>query len=195
MRSGFNFFIVLAVVFAIGPAHAEGGDTLSAHRNFVSFNPIALIGGGMGANYERMFGRTGFVLEGEYTFPVLTSTGYNLTMACRFHFRASDLSGFVGPFVKLGMVQSYIVDDYRNEFRYRFRYGSAGIAIGKRGSLWARHHWLYTARFGLGYPFKKEWSWNPPPPDQINGVSVDFLKELIGIPAVIDGELTAGLGF
>jgi hypothetical protein len=164
------------MVFVTLPSAGDTADTLQPHRNFIGFNPLSLVLGGITTNYERVNGHHGFLVEGQYTFPLLGSSSYEGGLAYRYHLSKSDLGGFIGPFVKTGYLESKVHDESRNEYRYTFSYTTLGLTIGKRGDLWARYHLHYATRIGLGYPVKSNWEWSPLPPEKIGGGFDEFFE-------------------
>jgi hypothetical protein len=168
----------------------EGVDSARVHGYFLGINPLSLVFGGLSMNLERVTGRHGLFVEGNYTSPLFGSEGYEGCLAYRFHFRASDRGGFFGPFVRTGYMASKIRDESRTDYRYSLHYTTFGMTVGKRKYLWARHGWLYTWRLGIGYPLRSSFSWDTQPPEKINGVSTGFLEAVVKASSWLDGELS-----
>ncbi len=197
MRNRGVLFVVTLLLFSV-PAMAidiDTGDTVRPNPNFISFDPVTLVLGGLNANYERLFGHCGILVEGNYTFPLLGSKSYDGVLACRYHFVESNTGGFVGPYIKTGGLEGSIANGSGTTYRYNFHYTTAGLSLGYRGWLWQRHHLLYTVRLGGGYPLSTTWSWNIAPPGTINGVSTDFVKTIAEFPGYFDSEAGISFGF
>jgi hypothetical protein len=138
MRIAAGFISLLVFTTASPASTLECGDTVHGYQNFVSFNPLSLIVGGVGATYERIFGHYGVVAEGVYGFSTAGSSSSYGELSGHYHFRESNLGWFIGPFLKFGDASAKLADDSGDEYRYIFKYSTIGFTAGTCASLWAK---------------------------------------------------------
>jgi hypothetical protein len=187
-------FIALLTCCAWADQLSTEADTSARKSNYISFSPISLLVGAVNGNFEHLFGRHGAFIEGEYGLPLLAKTRV-VSLAYRYHFSDNVLSGFCGPYVKVGYV-SQKVDDTQNRasYEYALNYTAVGADIGRRGNLWKKFRLLYTLRVGLGYPFHAI-DWQPYRPEKIGALWTSTFEKIILINAILDAEFTATFSF
>ena len=160
-------------------------------HNRIQLNPLGLLSGTVGGNYEFRFDRHhALAIEGFYTIPLFGSKGNGLGGIYRYYYKQNT---FLGIFFRSGFLSSKLTSPVRGDtttYTLDLSYTTIGPNWGK--AWYFKKRFLICYRIGIGYPIKQELAWKN---DLAYPESPKLIETLYGISACMDSELTIGISF
>jgi hypothetical protein len=184
------------VLVSINLAFSQEVDNKKALHNSINFNPLGIVLGTIGGNYEHLFGQKhGIMIYGAFPagFGFGTGSGVSVELQYRYHyFRKQNQIGlnspFWGPFVYYEKSEGEVKDNNGTKYNVNIEYCKAGASWGRRW-IWGNTFNL-VFKIGYGLPLYAKYNWSPTTPDQ-----VETIEAMTTALAGIDGELTIGFAF
>jgi hypothetical protein len=197
-------FALVLVAFATHPASADQtiqstGPAPLERTNSINANPLAIIWGDYGGNYEHLFGgRHGLLVEAAFSSggnDEASYTSYGGALGYRFHWSGSQDSGFLGLNVGFGVGTgaSTVANSAGQPMTYdlSIRTLYATMDVGKR---WQFDSGLnVTFRLGAGRALRTVSTTSNAPDAQ--KAAQDLQDVLAWLPVTLDGELSLGYSF
>jgi len=188
------YLFILLVANTPALSQVDTTDTIDNKRHAIQINPVGILGGALGLNYEyRFMQRHAIFVEGSYVFPLFQNTkGYGADMQYRFRFHPQTRSNFVGLFFKTAYAQSTIPVD-RTNYDFSYKCYAVGINYG-----WVKRLFKtkldYEYHVGLGIPFSA-FTWKNGRPDKIGTMQTSTFEKIYKYTAALDAGLSFGLSF
>jgi hypothetical protein len=183
-------FIIVSVASS-GICRDRDWDSIPPRHNRIQVDPLSVLGGTVGGNYEyRVDRHHAIALEGYYTFPLFGSKGYVAGGMYRYYYKQNT---FIGLFAKKGYQSSSLPSPERGDtttYTFDLSYLSIGPDWGKSWYLLGR--FPITVRAGIGLPIQSEFSWKDGTAYPANP---ELLETLFRISTILDAELTIGVSF
>lgn len=189
--------VAMAGVAEAQPAVQATAPAPAAERHHsVNGNPMGILFGAYGLNYEYLGGSHGLVVEAAYARSggdTASATTYGGGAGWRWHWRGRQNSGFLGVMASFsgGTARATVSGDMPETFDLSLKQLSVTMNVGKRWQLDSGLN--ITARLGAGRA-KRWFSTTSTDPDAQEAVeSVEDVMDLI--PIALDGELSLGYSF
>lgn len=202
MKTSIIFAAILVSIFALSPC-AQDDDTLNLRTHAIQTNPLSMLSGAVGVNYEYLFlPRNGVAVEAVIgASPVYKGFGAGLHYRRHYHSKPGHKgldSPFWGPFINVASFESemqYTESGSRGSSTYTIPFSATYAAIGLNwGRRWVWNNgFSVVTRIGYGLPIvsldidDSEHEMEAEARDMV----VTVMKVVYGI----DGELSIGFAF
>jgi hypothetical protein len=166
-------------------------DSVPPRHNRIQLNPLGLLSGTVGGNYEFRFDRHhAFAIEGFYIIPLLTSKGHAFGGMYRYYYKQNT---FFGLFFKKGLGSSKLPSPEQRDttsYTLDFSYTTLGPNWGK--AWYINNRFPISFRIGIGLPMQNEVSWKDESKYPWNP---KLFETTTRISSLFDGEVTIGVSF